>query len=94
MASLQQSLLDAEHAKVDLDAEGSRRKMTLLALMTLGSTLLLAANLLSEKPARAEEPPETPAETAAAERLIELAIQQSGALEARKGPGAATKPDD
>jgi hypothetical protein len=94
MARLQQSLLDAEHAKIDLDAEASTRKMTLLMLMTLGSTLLLAANLLSERPPTAEEPPETPAETAAAERLIELAIQQSGVLEARKGHDPVLKPDD
>jgi len=94
MARLQQSLLDTEHARIDLDAEASRRKMTLLALMTLGSTLLLAANLLSERPATAEGPPETPDETIAAERLIELAIQQSSGLEARKTHDALTKPDD
>jgi hypothetical protein len=43
--------------------------------MTLGPTLLLAANLMSEKPPQ----PETPAssdEVAAAERLIELAMRE------------------
>ena len=79
MAKLQQALLDAQRAKGDLAAAASRRKLQLLVLMTLGSTLLLAANLISEKP-RPDETPETPAERAAAERLIDMAIEQSKAL--------------
>ncbi len=47
--------------------------------MTLGSTLLLAANLLSEKPAESAAP--TPAETAAAERLVALALEEARAME-------------
>src|SRR5208337_1749153 len=51
MARLQQGLLEAERTKSSLDAVASRRKLNLLVMMTLGSTLLLGANLMSEKPA-------------------------------------------
>jgi hypothetical protein len=81
MAKLQQALLDAQHAKSDLDALASWRKLQLLIVMTLGSTVLLAANLLSEKPsARADLPP-TPVETAAAERLVALAMEEAKAID-------------
>jgi hypothetical protein len=81
MAKLQQGLLDAEHAKSDLDATAGRRKLQLLVVMTLGSTVLLAANLLSEKPAGSADPPPTPVETAAAERLVALAMEEAKAME-------------
>ena len=48
--------------------------------MTLGSTLLLAANLMSEKAPPQTEAAASPDEVAAAERLIELAMQQSKSL--------------
>ena len=51
MAKMQQALFDAQRAKSGLDATAGRRKLQLLVVMTLGSTLLLAANLLSERPA-------------------------------------------
>jgi hypothetical protein len=89
MAMLQQGLLNAQHTKGDLDALAARRRVQLLVAMTLGSTLLLAANLMSEKPAEPSDKPETPAETAAAERLVELAIAQAAALDAK---GEAVRP--
>jgi hypothetical protein len=85
MAKLQQALLAAEHAKSDLDALASRRKLQLLVVMTLGSTVLLAANLLSEKPPESADIPPTPHESAAAERLIALAMEESKAIEKAKG---------
>ena len=91
MAQLQQSLLDARRAKGDLDAAASKRKLHLLVLMTLGSTLLLAANLISEKPPP-DDAPETPAERAAAERLVEMAIQQSKALSTSETEAGEAKP--
>jgi hypothetical protein len=48
--------------------------------MTLGSTLLLAANLMSEKATPQTESPASSDEVAAAERLIELATRQSKSL--------------
>jgi hypothetical protein len=83
MTKLQQALLDAEHAKSDLDALAARRKLQLLVVMTLGSTVLLAANLLSEKPAESTDMPSTPAETAAAERLVALAMEEAKAMDER-----------
>jgi hypothetical protein len=81
MDRLQSALLDAQRTKSELDGLASKRKLQLLLVMTLGSTLLLAANLISEKPAAPEEAPDTPAETAAAERLIQLAMRESAALD-------------
>jgi hypothetical protein len=48
--------------------------------MTLGSTLLLAANRMSEKPAPQAETPASTDEVAAEERLIEFAMRESKAL--------------
>jgi hypothetical protein len=80
MARLQDSLLSAERTKVELDSLAARRKLQLIVIMTLGSTLLLAANLMSEKPAPQAETPASSDEAAAAERLIELAMRESKAL--------------
>lgn len=44
MARLQNALLTAERTKGELDALAARRKLQLIVVMTLGSTLLLAAN--------------------------------------------------
>jgi hypothetical protein len=49
MAELQKIAGDAETGKAQAEAIAAQRKLHLLLLMTLGSTLLLAANLLSEK---------------------------------------------
>ncbi len=80
MARLQGSLLSAQRAKGELDALAARRKLQLIVVMTLGSTLLLAANLMSEKTPPQTETPASSDEVAAAERLIELAMRQSKSL--------------
>jgi hypothetical protein len=46
----------------------------------VGSTLLLAANLMSERPPPQAEAPASSGEVAAAERLIEFALRESKAL--------------
>lgn len=81
MANLQQALLDAQHAKSVLDLLAARRKLLLLVVMTLGSTLLLAANLLSEKPDASAASAPTPAEVAAAGRLVALARDEARAMD-------------
>ena len=80
MARLQESLLSAQRTKGELDALAARRKLQLIVVMTLGSTLLLAANLMSEKAPPQTETPASSDEVAAAERLIELAMRQSKSL--------------
>jgi hypothetical protein len=80
MARLQDAVLSAERTKGDLDTLAARRKLQLIVVMTLGSTLLLAANLISEKPPPQAETPASPDEEAAAERLIELALRESKSL--------------
>lgn len=91
MAKLQQALFDAQRAKSDYDVEATRRKLQLLVVMTLGSTILLAANLLSEKPAASLELAPTSAEIAAAERLVKLAMEEAKAMDEPlpAGPGDA-----
>jgi hypothetical protein len=80
MSRLQEALLSAERTKSDLDALAAKRKLQLIVVMTLGSTLLLAANLMSEKPTPQAETPASSDEVAAAERLITLAVQESRTL--------------
>ena len=80
MARLQESLLAAQRTKGELDALAARRKLQLIVVMTLGSTLLLAANLMSEKAPPQTEAPASSDEVAAAERLIELAMRQSKSI--------------
>jgi hypothetical protein len=92
MARLQDALLSAERTKSDLDALAAKRKLQLIVVMTLGSTLLLAANLMSEKPAPQAETPPTSDEAAAAERLIELAIRESKSLGDGKPGGTGEAP--
>jgi hypothetical protein len=87
MARLQNALLTAERTKGELDALAARRKLQLIVVMTLGSTLLLAANLMSEKMQAQAETPASSDEVAAAERLIELAMRESKAL----GDGTAAE---
>ena len=87
MAELQKARLAVEDAKSAADGLASRRKLHILILTALGSTLLLAANLLSEKPAPPPPPAqETAAETAAAERLVKLALEQARSLGATPDP--------
>ncbi len=80
MARLQDTLLSAERTKGQLDALAARRKLQLIVVMTLGSTLLLAANLMSEKASPQAETPASSEEVVAAERLIELAMRESKTL--------------
>jgi hypothetical protein len=80
MARLQDALLSAERTKGELDTLAARRKLQLIVIMTLGSTLLLAANLMSEKTSIPAETPASSDEAAAAERLIELAMRESKSL--------------
>jgi hypothetical protein len=98
MARLQDALLSAERTKGELDALAARRKLQLIVVMTLGSTLLLAANLMSEKPPPQVETPASSDEIAAAERLIEFAVRESTALNDGKagelGEAAATAEKD
>jgi hypothetical protein len=47
MGRLQNALLSAERTKGELDTVAARRKLQLIVVMTLGPTLLLAANLMS-----------------------------------------------
>jgi hypothetical protein len=86
MAGLQQALLDTDQAKSDLDNIAGKRKTQLLVMLTLGSTLLLAANLLSQKedkppaPTGAAETTDQFTDFAAAARLIEMAMEKAKAL--------------
>ena len=79
MARLQQSLLDADQAKGGFDRISAKRKVQLLVMLTLGSTLLLAANLISQREDRPapDRAGDQPADLAAAARLIELAMRQA-----------------
>ena len=80
MSRLQDSLLSAERTKSDLDALAAKRKLQLIVVMTLGSTLLLAANLMSEKATPQAETRASSDEVAAAQRLVEIAIRESKGL--------------
>jgi hypothetical protein len=86
MGRLQNALLSAERTKGELDTLAARRKLQLIVVMTLGPTLLLAANLMSEKPPPQPETPASSDEVAAAEQLIELAMRESKSLGDRKTP--------
>ena len=83
MAGLQQALLDANQAKSNLDAIAGKRKTQLLVMVTLGSTLLLAANLMSQKEDKPAAPPASAPgadpsdDLAVATKLIELAIEHA-----------------
>jgi hypothetical protein len=80
MASLQHKLLQASQDKAAADSLAAQRKLILLMAVTLGSTFLLAANLLTtreDKRAEAETPSE-PGEIEAAQRLVDLAIREAG----------------
>jgi hypothetical protein len=86
MARLQQALLDTDQTKSDLDSIAGKRKTQLLVMLTLGSTLLLAANLLSQKEDKPPAPTGAAATTdqstdfAAAARLIEMAMEKAKTL--------------
>ena len=96
MDRLQRALLEAERTKGELDGLSARRKLQLVILTTLGSTLLLAANLMSERPAAPVEAPETPGEAAAAKRIVDLALRETKSLqsEASPHPGEASPKSD
>jgi hypothetical protein len=84
MARLQDALLSTERTKGELDALAAGRNLQLTVVMTLGSTLLLAANLMSEKLPSQAETPVTSEEVAVAGRVIELAMRESKSLSDEK----------
>ncbi len=84
MARLQDALLSTERTKGELDALAAGRNLQLTVVMTLGSTLLLAANLMSEKLPSQAKTPVTSEEVAAAGRVIELAMRESKSLSDEK----------
>ena len=70
MVNMQQALLADESAKSAYEGAATRRRFHMLIMTAFGSMLLLAANLMSEKPKEPERPePETEAEAATAERI-------------------------
>ena len=90
MGKLQQNLqaLNKAKAKADADAIANQRKLLLLALVTLGSAFLLAANLLStreeKKVAEIETTsPDEVMELTIATQLMETVLAHARALEAR-----------
>jgi hypothetical protein len=97
MSLLQQNYLSLGRAKSETDRIVDQRRVTLLALITLGSTFLLAANLLSTRQEKSEtkaaaaqgESSDRLAEITTAAQLIEVALDHAKTLNARQGaPGA------
>ena len=91
MRALQQNFLSLGQAKTETDRVVDQRKVTLLALITLGSAFLLAANLISTgKEEAAVKPSDTTAaaddrvaELTTAAQIIEMAIDQAKNLGVR-----------
>jgi hypothetical protein len=88
MGRMQQNLLNLGQAKSTNDRMIDQRKVTLLALITLGSTFLLAANLISTR--EEKKPQASPGaaddrvtELTTAAQLIEIAIEHAKTLGAR-----------
>jgi hypothetical protein len=85
MATLQQGLVEATKAKAEADSLADQRKLVLLVLVTLGSTFLLLANLLSTKEddsARTARQDGTVLELTTAQQIIELALAHAQRLNA------------
>jgi len=92
MSLLQQNYLSLGHAKTEADRAVDQRKVTLLALITLGSAFLLAANLISTRKEEAEvkgasnpsaASDDRVAELTTAAQIIEMAIDQAKNLGVR-----------
>jgi hypothetical protein len=92
MSALQQNFLSLGQAKTETDRVVDQRKVTLLALITLGSAFLLAANLIStgKEEAAVKRPSDTTAaaddrvaELTTAAQIIEMAIDQAKNLGVR-----------
>jgi hypothetical protein len=94
MASLQQNFVNTTQAKAAQDAIADERKLILLIVVTLGSTFLLLANLLStkEETARSDaaktatSPDDRVTELTTAQQLIALALEHAQQLNARRTP--------
>jgi len=93
MASLQQKLLTAEREKSVADGLADQRKLILLMAVTLGSTFLLAANLLTTR--KKDKPIEQPMilnaagsdDRVAALRLVDIAIAEARSGISKGSPG-------
>jgi hypothetical protein len=72
MSLLQQNYLNLGQAKTETDRVVDQRKVTLLALITLGSAFLLAANLISTRKEEAEVNGASDASAASDDRVAEL----------------------
>jgi hypothetical protein len=85
MNALQQNYLNLGQAKAEADRIVDQRKVVLLALITLGSTFLLAANLISTRkeqpdgaaPASSATADDRVAELTTAAQIIEMALDQA-----------------
>lgn len=84
MAALQQKLLQTNQEKAAADSLADQRKLILLMAVTLGSTFLLAANLLTTRSAKQAERQAGEAtasaeqgDLVAATRLVELALKEA-----------------
>jgi hypothetical protein len=89
MNALQQNYLNLGQAKAEADRIVDQRKVVLLALITLGSTFLLAANLISTRkeqpdagaaPASSATSDDRVAELTTAAQIIEMALDQAKSL--------------
>lgn len=97
MSRLQQTYLNLGQVKSDTDRIVDQRKVTLLALITLGSTFLLAANLISARKDNVPEPDglaksassdDRVAELTTAAQVIEAALDHARTLNVRpNAPG-------
>ena len=82
MAGLQQKLLKAGQEKAAADGLADQRKLILLMAVTLGSTFLLAANLLTTRKNEEARPSDATViqagqdEIAAALRLVDIALEE------------------
>jgi hypothetical protein len=95
MGDLQQTYLALGQAKAETDREVDQRQTSLLALMALGSTFLLAANLLSTRPEKttAAAANESSAnaddrvtELTTAAQLIEIALERARTISPAQTP--------
>jgi hypothetical protein len=88
MGRMQQNLINLGQAKRANDHTIDQRQVTLLALITLGSAFLLAANLISTRAGNKAETASAAAddrvtELTTAAQLIEIALEQAKTLGAR-----------
>ncbi len=93
LGALQDNLLKLQQMKGQSDSSGSRNRLILLVAMTLGSSFLLIANLISTREAKTESPTAPTAtddrftELTTAAYLIEVALEQARGLSDKKASG-------